>query len=242
MCCRHPGILSRSVYCQMLAAACSLVALACTQFAVASVEVYDADFETGTIPVEFSGGGNLVDTHEMDTYGFGDYCIQGDSTHTILTVTNLPAHDTLSLAFVVTMLSSWDGTGYDEGGNPFSTPDYWAVTVDGTTIFDETFDNHSAEEFDQSFVPPDGCVLARFAVSDYWNAFYSTYDMSYVDAFSGIPHSADTVTVEWFAHGAGYEGMANESWLLDNVSISVVPEPATAVLAMIGTLFAFRRR
>lgn len=203
--------------------------------------VYTADFEDGLIPGEFSGGGVIADTAEMSEVGFGAYCLHGDDNPTTLTLTGLPAHNSLSLDFIVAMIGSWDGLEYDAGGNPNSIPDYWSVTVDGESIFTETFDNHPAEEFDQTFVPPEGSVLARFALLPGWGESYSAYDMSYVDAFQDIPHTADSVTIEWFAHGDGYEGIGNESWAIDNLSITAVPEPASLLLIGLGAL-ALRRR
>ena len=45
-----------------------------------------------------------------------------------------------------------------------------------------------------------------------------------------IPHTADTLTVEWYAGGGGWEGGANESWGIDNVEVTLneLPVESTA--------------
>jgi len=37
--------------------------------------------------------------------------------------------------------------------------------------------------------------------------------------FQNIPHTAGTLTIEWFAGGSGWQGGSDESWAIDNVEV-----------------------
>jgi hypothetical protein len=37
--------------------------------------------------------------------------------------------------------------------------------------------------------------------------------------FNNIPHMVSTLTIEWFASGAGWQGGTDESWAIDNVEV-----------------------
>jgi hypothetical protein len=56
-----------------------------------------------------------------------------------------------------------------------------------------------------------------------------------------IPQTASSMTVEWFADGAGWQGGSDESWATENVQIGlVVLEPTMAGTAIALCLLAFR--
>ena len=57
----------------------------------------------------------------------------------------------------------------------------------------------------------------------------SGYNMGLDPAFDAIPHTASTLTIEWYAEG-GWEGGADESWGIDNVEVTLngVPVQSTA--------------
>ncbi len=62
----------------------------------------------------------------------------------------------------------------------------------------------------------------------------SAYNLGADPAFLNIPHSASTLTVSWFANRAGFQGDADESWAMDNVSVSIAPEPRGDLQASIA--------
>lgn len=111
----------------------------------------------------------------------------------------------------------------------------------------------------QSYTPPPGGLLAlntplgftSYQSGDQYDFTDAAYDMYLEPSLSGIPHSASTLTIRWFASGTGYEGGIDESWGMDNVQVSLngvtaVPEPSTratcGVLAAIGAILGFYRR
>jgi hypothetical protein len=121
----------------------------------------------------------------------------------------------MSLRFLGAIVDSWDGDGC------FAGPDLFNVTVDGHPILSDVFENSGCGI--QTYVPPPGVELARrldlgFSVGD---PFYmdSAYDFGLDPAFQTVPHSASTVTIDWFASGDVWQGDADESWAIDNVEV-----------------------
>jgi len=49
----------------------------------------------------------------------------------------------------------------------------------------------------------------------------SAYDLGLEPALQAIPHTASTLTIEWFASGDGWQGSYDESWGIDNVEVVV---------------------
>lgn len=200
----------------------------------ASVTVFDTDFNLGA-PPEFAGvttteavqgfadlgtgsnvfGGNLLRNQSGDNYGGGP-----PPEKTTLTLTGLPPHTSIRLGFLLAIIDSWDGDGCLQG------PDRFNVTVDGLIVFSEAFENGGCGL--QTYVPPVGVGLARHVDLAFTpagpNNYYldSAYNMGLDPAFNKIPHTADMLTIEWFASGGKWQGSADESWALDNVQVSVV--------------------
>jgi len=76
---------------------------------------------------------------------------------------------------------------------------------------------------------------------------YSYPDSAYGISLLNIPHTSDSLVVNWYASGNGWQGGndgdTDESWAIDNVDIRVdaidaVPEPLSLTLMGAG-LFGF---
>ena len=178
--------------------------------------VFSTDFESG-IPAEMTGPGVIEDSQGFNT---GDFLHNTSfpSAATVLTLTDLPEHDSVSLDFLLAIINSWDGA---TGG---ASPDFFNVTIDGVTIFSEAFDNIDGNEADQTYVPPAGVLLTPRPLTSVFGPSTSRdalYAMGLDPIFDAIPHTADTLTVEWFANGAGYQGGVNESWAIDEVHVTL---------------------
>jgi hypothetical protein len=211
--------------------------------------VYYSNFETG-VPSDFSGAGSLAPTGGYLTYGFDAYFLRNNSNpaaQTVLCLDGLPTHTSIELNFLLAIIDSWDGST-NLGGT--GDPDYFNVTVDGSSIFSETFDNFNYS--DQTYVPPAGGLLSgpsptKFAYNAGWPD--AAYDMGLDPDFDNIAHEGSSLTIAWFASGSGWQGGWDESWAIDNVEVILkgttpVPEPATMLLLASGLagLAAFRRR
>ena len=241
--------------------ASSLIVLTNAMSAQAAI-VFTTDFESG-IPTEFSGPGFLDGVQGYAGLGtganvFGGVFLRniagnGVSNGATLTLSGLPAHTSVDIAFLLAVIDSWDGTG-----NPTHGPDGLTVSVDGSTVFSEIFENSFSGV--QSYVPPAGVELARHAELGFRPTgayFYeSAYDMGLDPTFSNIAHTSNTLTISWF-RSSGLQinspSFVDESWALENVSVALngtaashTPEPSTAaiwsILGLVGAGVQRRRR
>ena len=104
------------------------------------------------------------------------------------------------------------------------------VKIDGQMIFREAFENSDPGHI-QTYIPAPGVSLARsiplgFTGGTDCALFFcdAAYDLGFEPAFQNIPHTSNSLTVEWFTDGAGWQGIDDESWAIDNVEVLVVNE------------------
>jgi len=144
---------------------------------------------------------------------------------TVLTLTGLPPHDAISLEFLFAAIDSWDGIF------AVDAEDLFAVTLDGETIFLESFLNSTAPTT-QSYAGPALSFRQDLGFTAGGVDFFdSAYDLA--ENFVRMPHTADTLTLEFFADGAHWQGGTDESWGMDNLIVSV-PEPALFAQLLVG--------
>ena len=146
----------------------------------------------------------------------------GAAPTTTVTLSGLPPHTKLDLNFLLAIIDSWEGNsggGFGGGG----APDLFNVRVDGVVVFSETFD--TANPTDQSYsAPPNGQFIdgedLGFGQNN-GNYVDSAYDMGLEPGLSDIPHTASTLTLDFFTSGQGWTGNSNnvESYALDNLEI-----------------------
>jgi hypothetical protein len=216
--------------------ACS-VAL-CTLFAAGhlrAVTVFTTDFESG-VPSAISGAGSLTTTGGLSSIGFGANHFRNDTAgfpglSTLLTLSGLAPHTTLTIQFDLATWDSWDG-------NTFTCciPDVFNVELDSVSILSEFYRN-------QGLTTPTGfgtLLISTPAVDLGQNPIHpdSAWRVSIT-----VPHSATTAALAFFASGGGWQGTDDESWGLDNILISTdalsddVPEPSSLLLVC-GALVA----
>ncbi len=160
-----------------------------------------------------------------------------------LTLTGLPTHDTISLAFLFAAIDSLDGTG------SFPAGDFFKIVFDGNTLFSESFANAAPYQI-QSYVPPPGVELARHVDLGFSGpgGYYtdSAYNFAADPTFSNFGHTASSVKIDFFIFGEGNQDLNDESWAMDNLRVSVstrgdpnpLPEPGSISLFFIGILGA----
>lgn len=225
----------------------SLLAMLCIAFngstaIAAPVTVFSTDFN-GSLPAAISPGtATLTGVQGFAGYGpsgnqFGGNFLRSATGNTVtLNLAGLPAHDTISLAFLFAAIDSLDGTG------TFPAGDFFKIVFDGNTLFSESFANATLSQV-QSYVPPAGVELARHADLGFTGpgSYYtdSAYDFGADPIFSNFSHTGSTAKIEFFIFGPGNQDINDESWAMDNLSVSVttknttnVPEPGS--LALIG--------
>lgn len=200
---------------------------------------------TGYVNLGAGFSGNML---RNDSGGLNGGLQGSPGSPTILTLTGLPAHTSVSITTLLAIIDSWDGDNAQYGRDIFT------ITVDGSPVFSESFLN-SGISGGQSFNPgsyPNITTLANDQDLGF-SSGVSSSDDAYAFGLLNIPHTASTLTVTIVASGTGWQGNGDESWGLDNLQISVAsaavngPEPASIALLLLGgtiagTVVAKRRK
>jgi len=212
----------------------------CTTIAQAGITVFSTDFD-GSLAAEIAPGtATLTGVQNFagrgpsgDQFG-GSFLRSATGNSVTLTLTGLPAHDSIDLAFLFAAIDSLDGTG------TFPSGDFFRVSLDGSPIFRESFANALPSQI-QSYLPPPGVELARHVELGFTSNFYSTdsaYNLGADPVFQGIAHTASTATFTFRIEGDGIQSLDDESWAMDNLRVNVnvlaVPEPETYALLTAG--------
>jgi len=198
-----------------------ILAIPCS---AAATDVFYTDFGSG-IPPEFTAPGSIIDGVQgyagLGPVGnqFGGSFLRYTSVplyDTQLTISGLPAHDHLTLSFLLALIDSWDGTELIQ------------VAIDGATLFSHSFQLATGDA--SSYVAPPGGLLSSGVNLGFSNGGYyfrdRAYNMGVEPAFT-IPHTASTVTIVWRLSAisgpaaAQWQGGTDESWAIDNVRVSV---------------------
>jgi hypothetical protein len=138
-----------------------------------------------------------------------------------LALTNLPPHSALQLSFDLLVLKSWDGN------SPVYGPDRWTLeVVGGPVLLDTTFSNNpkvSKEGSDQDYPAPHAAPRSGAArTNSLGYAFFG--DSAYPLEFT-FPHSGAALELNFSSSLFEGKGVADESWGLDNVRVSLAPGP-----------------
>jgi MYXO-CTERM domain-containing protein len=224
--------------------------LGAAAFAHADTLVFSTDFDT-TVPVEISAGtATLTGVQGYAGLGpagnqFGGTFLRSATGNVVtLTLTGLPQHSAINLNLLFAAIDSLDGTG------TFPSGDFFNVTLDGVSVFRESFANALPSQI-QSYVPPPGVELARHVDLGFSGpgSFYtdSAYDLGADPVFHNLAHTGTQATFTFQIEGVGIQDLNDESWAMDNlrVSVTAVPEPSTSVLALAGLgalLLGIRRK
>jgi hypothetical protein len=165
-----------------------------------------------------------------------------------LSLAGLATGQVYSIAFDLLVGASWDGSASGFG------PDSWRLVVDGTALVNTTFSNgqqgvnvgaYSPQRYsDATSTSTTGPDFNRFTGADAFfslnqNGNYaSDYAIYYFGHGSGNPNLTFTATGTTaalsFARYGQTTDSADEYWALDNVKISIVPEPSSLWLLILG--------
>jgi Ca2+-binding RTX toxin-like protein len=204
---------------------------------------FSTDFN-GAVPAQITGTTTLVPVQGYAGLGTGTDVFSGNflqnatggtqpnpgtvpQTPTRLTLTNLPTHTSVDISFLLAIINSWDGLS--GGGGNF--PDFFNVRVDGVLLFNGSFDNVTDTGTRQGYIASTGVQLTPRPFGDLGftgpfvagspNTRDSAWNMGLDPVFQNIQHTASTLTIDFFADGAGFEGAPNESWGIDNLSVTL---------------------
>jgi len=223
----------------MLACVRALVALALFALVCPALTIFSTDFETGIpdglvashgVYVEISGSGVLWDgTGAPVAANLGNWFLYNEGlglSSSVLTLTDLPEHTSLTLSFVAVLIGSWDGYTFPT----CCTPDLLGVKLDGVLTWSEAYRNYST-------LAPDGWGTYLTGEDDWF--FDPRYTESAWEVSFTRPHSGPTAVIEFYAFGAGYQGGLDEAFGIDMLRIdidAVVPEPGTGAMLWAGAL------
>lgn len=163
---------------------------------------YATDFESGP-GAEWSDGKN--DTNGTFTRFVGPW-----RTETLQLALNTTVGETYNLVFDFYAIDSWDGSTASDG----SAPDYFIITADGTTIFNESFCHQWPDTQPQSYVFPND-QMGDYGYNASWkDGIYRKVAVSFVasSAVTTLAFSASLTDED----GEGYD---DESWGIDNLSV-----------------------
>jgi hypothetical protein len=172
----------------------------------------------------WSGVGSIESVQGYTEDGFDGTFLRNTASgnpasKTTLTLTDLPEHTSIDLEFLLAIIDSWDGS--PPGG--CCNPDIFNVFVDGIEIFSESFGGNSAT-YD---LPPIGERNQKGFNPNYKDV---SYNMTNDNRFQNIPHTSNTLTIDFFASGQGWQAGFDESWAIENVAVGLddgctIPEP-----------------
>lgn len=230
----------------------------CLSLSSHATTVYLNEFQ-GTIGTEWTttaASGIHTASAPLVDYG-GDRLFLGEYGNDTLTLSlgGLTAHTTVTVSFSLYLIRSWDGNDTDVvNGDPLG-PDLWSLGVaGGPTLLSATFSNGNPAG--QSYSPFPGALSCNTG----YNAVYpaGTYNpmTGAAECYSlGYKFTDPIVTDEsmdsvynfsfMFAHNAsdlalnfsatGLQGLADESWGLDNVQVEVSAVPVPAAVWLFGS-------
>lgn len=162
----------------------------------------------------------------------------GSSTIT-LTLNSLPAHGSIRISFDLFVIRSWDG-------NVSDSPDIWDLSIAGgpnllRTTFSNTEEVGNRQAYPDTF--PGGDHPAGTGAVEVDSLGYLEYhDSVYHLEFTTI-HAASSIAYEF--SGIDLQYLPDESWGLDNVTVSIspsIPEPTSAMLIGFSLLLTVMAR
>jgi len=136
-----------------------------------------------------------------------------------LSLTNLPPHRALRVAFDLYIIGSWDGD------SPAYGPDRFILSLgNGPTLLDTTFSNNPKTNSDGSFQSYPSAHSAPWTGAASTGAlgydrFFrdSSYRLSYA-----FPHATNSVKIKFTTSLFEGKGTGDEAWGLDNVSVGTM--------------------
>ncbi|HQT30080.1 MAG TPA: PEP-CTERM sorting domain-containing protein [Thiobacillus sp.] len=221
-------------------------ALMLTATASQAVAVYANDFQS-SVGNEWSHS-TLQNTPTPYPFGARSFLGEFGNDTVSLNLSGLTPHSALTLSFDLYLIRTWDGSSIGTASD-FGNDSFKVAVGNGPVLLDATFSNGNtagqtfgpaainpqltgaAETYSLGYVVP-ASILAAPQVMD------SVYTLRYTFA-----HSADQLTLDF--SGYGLQAMDDESWGLDNVHVSMVPEPGVApmlALGMLAVAWGARRR
>lgn len=215
-------------------AATGIVALAAfAGSATANQVVYFNDFEGST----FTNWSNT--SKGVTPVGARGFLGEFGNETVMLPLENLPGHSSITLSFDLYLIRSWDGNILTPGVGP----DIWSVGMDhglegehvflGTTFSNQPSSHNRAQAYPNAYGDGDSPMYAGAMEVNSLGYIHREFSLSSVYHMEfTMDHSGSNADF-WF-RAQGLQHLADESWGLDNVRVSVNGVPAPGALALLG--------
>jgi hypothetical protein len=150
-----------------------------------------------------------------------------------LTLNGLPAHSGVALSFDLFIINSWDGSAPWAPPDAYG-PDIWTLSVNGIPkpLLYTTFRNMG--DYSQAYpgtYPTDNYPY-RTGAAENDTLGYTWYGDSVYKLSFAFDHSDSSLVINFSA--SGLQGLDDESWGLDKVSVNLIPAPGAILLGSIG--------
>jgi hypothetical protein len=203
--------------------------------------------ETVVYQNDFGGAGGSEWSHKtVSVTPIGARRFLGEfSNETVgLTLSNLPPHSAVSVAFDLFIILTWDGNSAGVG------PDIWQMRLrDGTVLQRSTFSNLSenpngeGQSFPDEYNPTNVTRFLPFKGATETNTLGFLWGASPKDAVYRIQksfvHTNANLVLEF--SGIGLQGIGDESWGLDNVSVTtLINIPPRLTASKLSVLHGFQ--
>ncbi|MEM9540383.1 MAG: filamentous hemagglutinin N-terminal domain-containing protein [Cyanobacteria bacterium P01_E01_bin.42] len=192
-----------------------------------TTQIYSNNFEggdlNGWLGLAINVGDLEIDSTPNGHQFLGDF---GENDTINLNLRNLPTHNYITVAFDLFIIKSWDGE------NTIYGPDIWGLSLDtGQTLLLTTFSNETFPSYfssnPQSYPlpynsqnPANNTPRSGASQNNYLGYKFggtgrdSLYSLQY-----SFPHSQDSLGLNFSS--LGLQGMDDESWGLDNVTVQI---------------------
>jgi hypothetical protein len=191
--------------------------------------IYSNDFQ-GAVGTEWTNPST-----DITPIGARRFLGQFSNDMVTLNLGSIDDHSLITAEFDLFIIRSWDGnTNYNGWG-----PDYWSLTADGATLLNTTFSHGPNQAFPgtagiDEYPAMTGAVEVNTLGYTWGDQLNSVYHLTF-----SFAHSSPTLSLT-FA-GSNLQGVGDEAWGLDNVSVSSVstasvPEPGLLTMLGIGFL------
>ncbi|MBI4641049.1 MAG: Ig-like domain-containing protein, partial [Candidatus Tectomicrobia bacterium] len=194
--------------------------------------IYTNDFQTSVgSGWSSTGGGTTISTTPAGRRFLGRDPTFGFDNETVsLTLGGLPTHTDVTVTFDLFIIQSWDGNGSHCCG-----PDIWNLSVGGgPTLLNTTFNIVGT---DQAFpgMYPGASNPARTGAVENNTLGYGFYGDSVYHLSFTFPHSATPLILNF--SGSNLQGISDESWGIDNVTIDLAGTPVGTTGTPLSTTF-----
>ena len=208
---------------------------------------YSNNFENTSNPLTEWSNHSTDNTPGTVSHATDRFLGQFGNSATLLTLNSLPIHDHITLSFDLFIIRGWDGnTDIPPWGGSSIGPDIWFCSVQGAEqLIYTTFTNNEQLGFRQAYPLgyPSGDFPARSGAIEINTLGFLAVDADFVhDSVYHLDftftHSQSNIVMNFGA--TGLESLANESWGIDNVTVT--PEPATLLLLGLGAVLLRSKR